>query len=63
MKVFKRNDKVVTPLGLQMIVVEDSVADSEVVECLVQVHGSNGQPKWARTSANKQVLQLVEEAK
>ena len=56
---FKCNDRVVTPMGLQMIVTEDSVADSKVVECMVQVRGINGQPKWTRTLANKEVLQLV----
>lgn len=56
---FKCNDRVVTPLGLQMIVTEDSVADSKVVECMVQVGDVNGQPKWTRTLANKEVLRLV----
>jgi hypothetical protein len=56
---FKRNDRVVTPMGVTMIVTEDSVADSKVIECMVQVNGANGQPKWTRTLANKEVLRLV----
>lgn len=56
---FKRNDRVVTPMGVTMIVTEDSVADSKVIECMVQVGGANGQPKWTRTLANKEVLRLV----
>lgn len=56
---FKCNDRVVTPMGLQMIVTEDSVADSKVVECMVQVGDVNGRPKWTRTLANKEVLRLV----
>jgi len=56
---FKRNDKVLTPMGVELIVTEDSVADSKVVECMVQVRGANGQPKWTRTLANKEVLRLV----
>lgn len=56
---FKRNDRVVTPMGVTMIVTEDSVADSKVIECMVQVSGANGQPKWTRTLANKEVLRLV----
>jgi hypothetical protein len=55
---FKCNDRVVTPMGLQMIVTEDSVADSKVVECMVQVRDGHTM-KWTRTLANKEVLRLV----
>jgi hypothetical protein len=56
---FKCNDKVVTPMGVKMIVTEDTVTGSKVVECMVQVRDVGGQLKWTRTLANKEVLRLA----
>jgi hypothetical protein len=60
---FKRNDKVVSPMGIEMTVQKDTTTDSSVVEVLVLWSDMTGRPTWVRSLAIKEVLQLVEEAK
>lgn len=60
---FKRNDKVVSPMGIEMTVQQDTTTDSSVVDVLVLWSDMAGRPTWVRSLAIKEVLQLVEEAK
>ena len=60
---FKRGDKVVSPMGIEMTVQQDTTTDKSVVDVLVLWSDMSGRPTWVRSLAIKEVLQLVEEAK